>query len=89
MVSVPALHIILHCITFEALCFARLQVGTYLLALAARERQVPVYAVADTSKLFPGTAEALAHPGGRAGQAAHEEEDADEVASAWAVAAPG
>lgn len=69
---------------------ARLQVGTYLLALAAKARGVPMYALADTSKFYPGAVADLAHPGDGSLVGGHEEKAAAEVTSGWhAAARPG
>lgn len=58
------------------------KVGTRLLALAAKERGVPFYALADTMKISPGPVAALAHPGA-VPEAAGEEKGSEEVIAGW------
>ncbi len=62
------------------------QVGTYLIALAAKAQGVPAYAVAATSKFSPGPVADLAHPGDQPMVELQEEKGAQEVTAAWQVA---
>ena len=57
--------------------------GTHLLALAAKAANVPFYALADSSKLSPGSLTDLAHPGKALVEDLGEEKSADEVIWGW------
>lgn len=60
------------------------KVGSHLLALAAREAGVPVFALADlVGKVSPGPLASLVHPLPPLGGSVVEEMGADEVTSAW------
>ncbi len=59
------------------------KVGTHLLALAAKEAKVPLYALADSSKIYLGPVEKLAHPGEGLGEDLGEEKAAEEVIKGW------
>jgi len=59
------------------------KVGTHLLALAAKEAKVPFYALADSSKIYPGNLEKLSHPGKVLGEELGEEKGKEEVIQGW------
>ncbi|KAG7674773.1 putative translation initiation factor eIF-2B subunit 2-like [Nannochloris sp. 'desiccata'] len=59
------------------------KVGTHLLALAAKEVKVPFYALADSSKICPGSLEKLAHPGEALSEDLGEEKGIEEVIQGW------
>jgi methylthioribose-1-phosphate isomerase len=63
-------------------CFAVPQVGTYAVTMAARERGVPVYAVADKSKFSPGPVSVVAHEAAST-PFEFEEKDAAEIIEGW------
>ncbi len=59
------------------------QVGSHLLALAAAAYGVPVYAVADASKVSGGPLVSLVHPVPPQASPVLEEKDVHEVTAAW------
>lgn len=59
------------------------KVGTHLLALAAKEVKVPLYALADSSKIYPGSLENLSHPGKPLIEDLGEEKGIEEVVQGW------
>ncbi len=60
------------------------KVGTRLVALAAKETKgCSFYVLADSSKIYPGPLEKLAHPGEGIGEDLGEEKEAEEVKQGW------
>jgi len=71
------------CFNCNSLCVFGLQVGTHLVALAAAAAEIPMYVLADTSKITAGSLETFAHPGVTFGREEDEEKDAEEVVRGW------
>lgn len=59
------------------------KVGSHLLALAAKAKGVPVYAVADTMKVTPGAVVSVTLPHTKLHQQSEEEKDVSEVIHDW------